>query len=126
MIPMPKACRRAARVAAVFFAAILLFAWAWLCDAWVDGLLDYPLRRADENADYPPLHTLPFYWKCIRELGSYFLFTSWIWLIPFSIALISLFFGLGIRSNRWRFVISLTALLGPIIAHAVYWMFIVY
>jgi membrane protease YdiL (CAAX protease family) len=119
---------REARVSAVVFAVVLLVGWILLCYPIVDVILDYPLRRAGESDDYPPLYSLAFYWKCFSRLlmiPVILLYRPY-WLGGLAVSIISLCFGLKIRSNYWRAGVAIVVIFGPIFAHALYRIFIIY
>lgn len=117
---------RPVRIIGLILSFAALSFWTWISSLWVEGVLDYPLRRAGENDDYPPLHTFKFYTNCAWELGSYFLLTSYLWLIPFVVTMIGLCFGLNVQSYLKRTCLILSSLIAPIIVSSIYWIFIVY
>lgn len=117
-----------ARFSAVVFAFVVMLGWSLLCYAIVDVVLDYTLRRAGENVEFPPLHTPAFYWKCFRDLLWIPLMVMFepYWLGGVSASICCLWFGLKIRSNFWRAGVALAALFGPIFAHGLYRIFVIY
>jgi hypothetical protein len=117
---------RPARVIVLIFSIAALSFWAEVSSVSVSVLLNYPLRRAGENNQYPPLHTFQFFWSCAWVLTKALLQTSHVWLLALVVTIAGLCFGLNVHSHLARTTIVITALLGPIIVAAIYWIFIVY
>lgn len=109
----------------ILYLAAISF-WVYTSFAFVSVILDYPLRRAGENSQYPPLHTFGFFRNYAWLFSKALFQTSHVWLIPFVVTMMGLCFGPKIQSYLKRTFIILTALLAPIIVSAIYWIFIVY
>jgi hypothetical protein len=92
--------------------------WCWFCFVMSSVALDYPLRRAGESAVYPASGTPAFFIGCAKALILVLVHTSFVWLIPFAIALFLLFWGLGVRRFRPRTLIGLSILILPITVSA--------
>ena len=87
--------------------------WFWLSRAFSSLSLDYPLRRAGENADYPALGTTEFYIGCLSALAEDVLFSMWLWAIPMALALGLAFRGFRITIWRWRLVLAVSVITLP-------------
>ncbi len=97
------------RVAA---AIALLCTWVCIAKTFCQLALDYPLRRAGDNDEFPPLGTLPFYIGCAQALlGKNLLF-----IILFAVILAFIIKGCGVVSWRSRFLLSMMVLSLPIMA----------
>lgn len=80
--------------------------------------LDYPFRRAGENAEFPPVGTLPFYLGCVQALlGMLFV---WICTLVAAIALAFTFRAFTLVPWRVRFLNAVALLLMPMTLSAVF------
>ncbi len=86
--------------------------WCWLSWGVSSIALDYPLRRAGESADYPPLGTLAFYVGCAKALlaAHYLILIPG---IPIGLAFATIFGNFGIKSWHARCLIISAVLLMP-------------
>lgn len=107
-----------ARVVCALLAIALLALWCWFSFGMSSLALDYPLRRAGENAEYPAFGTFAFFLGCGRALARVFTATSYIWLLPMGLALFLMFRGFALHSLRSRLLSSFAILTLPIICYA--------
>ena len=106
---------RLGRWTGILFAIGLVMLWCWFSLVMSSIALDYPLRRAGESAFYPASGTPAFFIGCAKALFLVLVHTSFVWVIPFAIALSLIFWGLGVKRFRPRALIGLSILILPII-----------
>lgn len=56
--------KRLSHVLVVVAALFIVASFLWLCYVMIELSLDYPMRRAGQGPEYPPLGEYAFYWGC--------------------------------------------------------------
>lgn len=105
--------RPAMKAFRIIVSLLVLVAWIWLSEGWVELSLDYPLRRAGESDLFPALGTPAFYRNCTWVLLTNLVRMVILVGVPLTIASFCLLRNCAIKSRLYIALFLAGISIGP-------------